>query len=183
MRWLIACTIALLTLSVNVSAQTPQTVFEQRIPEFALQSPGDQRELTCLALNVYHEARGSSSADQFSTVLVVLNILKARPQLISVCRVVYDQIYPRGKWVGRFSWTSDGLPDMPQDLEAWLTSQRIAFTVYNDPEFPDITDGATHYHEHSIKPYWAVDGINPVRIGAHIYMTLPQYTRPLYTSR
>ena len=44
----------------------------------------------CLALNIYHEARGSNFADQLAVADVVLNRVDDARYPNSVCNVVYD---------------------------------------------------------------------------------------------
>lgn len=118
-------------------------------------------EVECLALNVYHEARGSSVLDQIGTSHVVLNRVAEERYPDSICEVVYQPY--------QFSWTHDSISDTPYEGEAWEMSQIVAQNVY-DGLTKDLTNGATHYHTTAIRPYWSRTASNHQVIGAHVYM-------------
>jgi len=133
----------------------------------------------CLALNIYHEARGSSLADQAAVADVVLNRVRDRRYPGTVCDVVY-QARTRPSWKDetvmipirnqcQFSWYCDGRDDTPKDQDAWINAQQIAFFMILDNKYRGITQGATHYHATYVEPKWA-RGFNLIgRIGEHIF--------------
>lgn len=119
------------------------------------------QQITCLALNVYHEARSSSQKDQASTAHVVLNRRAMRNYSDTVCGVIWE--------ARQFSWTHDGMSDVPREKNAWLIAQRIAYLVYTE-NMDDFTSGATHYYAHAlVKPRWAY-GMHKQIIGKHTYL-------------
>lgn len=121
----------------------------------------DQETLRCLALNVYHEARGSTLIDQVSTAHVVLNRVESQRWPDDICSVVYQPY--------QFSWTHDQISDIPREHGAWEMSKMVAEAVYKGNTF-DATYGSTHYHATEVRPYWSNTGRNRRIIGAHIYM-------------
>ena len=133
----------------------------------------------CLALNIYHEARGSSLADQAAVADVVLNRVRDRRYPGTVCDVVY-QARTRPSWKDetvmipirnqcQFSWYCDGRDDTPKDQDAWINAQQIAYFMILDNKYRGITQGATHYHATYVEPKWA-RGFNLIgRIGEHIF--------------
>lgn len=100
---------------------------------------------TCLALNIYFEARGESPDAQRMIAEVVMERVNSPEYPHSVCAVVWQH--------GQFSWTEDGKSDRPKDTVAWLNAQIIANeTLLFGGEF---RTGATHYATRDITPHWA----------------------------
>lgn len=129
------------------------------IPSIDLHPERD--EIACLALNVYHEARGSTTSDQLGTAHVVLNRVQDRRYPDSVCDVVFQP------W--QFSWTMDDNSEYPHEYDAWNYAQIVALNAYNGL-VEDLTGGATHYHTTWVQPFWSRTGVNRQVIGAHVYM-------------
>lgn len=94
-------------------------------------------EIGCLALNIYHEARGESVLGQIAVAQVVMNRVDNSYWPDTVCDVVYQP--------HQFSWTQDHLSDETPDDEAWGRALSIANTVYNQEE-DDPSNGAVFYH-------------------------------------
>ena len=63
----------------------------------------EDTEATCLALNVYYEARGSNLADKAAVADVVLNRTLDRRYPATICGVVQDGYKP-GRSDCQFSW-------------------------------------------------------------------------------
>ena len=130
-------------------------------------------EAHCLALNIYHEARGSSFADKVAVSDVVLNRVKSTRFPDTVCEVVYQaDLTESGQPIRnrcQFSWFCDGRSDQPRETDAWYEAKVIAYQIVNNGRFVGITEGADHYHSTSVDPYWA-DSFQFVGIiGDHIF--------------
>jgi hypothetical protein len=124
----------------------------------------DAAQLHCLALNVYHEARGEPEAGKFAVAVVTLNRVRSSRFPHTVCRVVWQR--------GQFSWTHDGKPDKPYNPQAWSLALWIAKIVSSYDTFSPA-DRATHFHAEYVLPYWA-RGRNPVgRVGRHLFYAHP----------
>jgi spore germination cell wall hydrolase CwlJ-like protein len=78
------------------------------------------------------------------------------------------QGYSKGKHKCQFSWYCDGKSDTPYEKKAWALSQIIAQDVL-DGTVPDNTGGATHYHAHYVKPFWAKALTETVSLKTHKY--------------
>ena len=118
--------------------------------------------LTCLALNVYHEARSEPINGQLAVAEVTLNRVASSRYPDTVCDVVWDD--------KQFSWTHDGKSDKPKEPRAWEQSQAIAHIalegLLREPVLPSTV---LHYHADWVTPYWA-RGQQPVaKIGSHIF--------------
>ncbi len=129
----------------------------------------DKRELTCLALNIYFESRGESTAGQQAVAEVTMNRVSSKRYPNSVCEVVYEKKWDRlrKRYVGAFSWTEFESRPLPKG-KAWGRAQKAAMDVYFGRAEP-VLKGATLYHSVNIRPSWA-RGVKPVaRIGRHVF--------------
>lgn len=116
--------------------------------------------IVCLALNVYHEARGESIKGQEAVAQVTLNRVESHRYPDNICDVVEQR--------KQFSWTHDSVPDWPKDKEAWETALRVAQRASEGVYSVDL-DGSLHYHAKRVRPHWA-RGKKPVAtIGNHIF--------------
>jgi spore germination cell wall hydrolase CwlJ-like protein len=129
------------------------------------------REVECLALNVYFEARGESLAGSYAVAAVTLNRV-AHPNFPdSICRVVLQGIQ-YGRHRCQFSWACDRYSDRPRDREAWGRAQQVAYeSLFFDQ--PDPTDGALYFHATRVRPAWSRTMVRVAQIGRHIYYRQP----------
>lgn len=123
----------------------------------------------CLALNVYHEARGETLPGQYAVAIVTFN--RAKKQESKVCAQVFK---PK-----QFSWTIGKVSKVkggwkvansmkPRDAKAWLVALDVArHTLKGD--LPDFTGGATHYHTKAVSPHWAKKAKPVTTIGQHVF--------------
>ncbi|MDH5395990.1 MAG: cell wall hydrolase [Gammaproteobacteria bacterium] len=128
-----------------------------------------QRDIHCLALNIYHEARGEKKSGQIAVAKVTLNRVLSRRYPDTVCEVVYEKRWDRirKRYVGAFSWTEF---DEPPKLKskAWYRAWDIAKTTYKNKDKLQL-DGAVFYHAKHIKPSWARKKKPIAKIGDHIF--------------
>jgi spore germination cell wall hydrolase CwlJ-like protein len=119
-------------------------------------------DLECMALNVYHEARGEPWEGQAAVVHVTLNRVADPYFPNNICDVVWQS--------GQFSWTQDGRSDYPHNEDAWEISQYITIIAYEWWQVgEDFSEGATFYHADWVNPYWAQQFEETVEIGVHTF--------------
>jgi spore germination cell wall hydrolase CwlJ-like protein len=135
----------------------------------AIASRVERRNLSCLALNVYFEARGEPLAGQYAVAEVTMNRVASGRYPGTVCGVVYQKNWDvlRKRHVGAFSWTELGRKPAPQG-EAWERAWRVAEDVYYRRHDPKL-DGALLYHAARIRPSWSVGRTPVARIGKHVF--------------
>ena len=80
-----------------------------------------KRELVALALNVYHEARGSTKEDMIAVAVVTMNRLGHRQFRNTIEEVVFQPY--------QFSWTRLNKDLLPKE-KIWKDCQEIAYKVY-----------------------------------------------------
>lgn len=129
----------------------------------------ERQDLTCLAHNVYFEARGEPPRGQRAVAEVTMNRAASGRYPARVCDVVYQKNWDtiRKRYVGAFSWTELGIVPNP-DGEAWDLARQAAAAVYYGTEPPAVA-GALHYHASHIKPEWAKGRTPIAKIGRHIF--------------
>ena len=111
-------------------------------------------EATCLAKNMYYEARNQGLAGQLAVSLVVMNRVKDSRYPNTVCGVV-EQGPTRESWKKngtyypirnrcQFSWFCDGKSDEPKEPTTYKRLLDLALVlVYDDIQIVDFTEGAT----------------------------------------
>src|SRR6266850_3524674 len=122
------------------SAIAYQDERRQRVREF------HQQSLTCLARNVYFEARGEPIAGQYAVAEVTMNRRASGLYPATICEVVHQQNWDpiRGRYVGAFSWTElDSLPT--PSGEEWQRAWEVAEAVYYGRAAPKLK-GALFFH-------------------------------------
>lgn len=114
----------------------------------------------CLALNIYHEARGEPLQGQLLVAEVTLN--RAHNRDMSVCDVVYQP--------HQFSWTNDGKSDIPRDTKTYNRILEMSEMLLLDRELLPTT-GANYFHTRSSHPAWDKSMRRVETVGNHIFYT------------
>ena len=146
------------------------------------------KQATCLAKNMYYEARSQGLAGQLAVSLVVLNRVKDNRFPNTICEVVEDgpvreSWKTKGKVVPesqrtyypirnrcQFSWYCDGKSDDPKEPTTYKRLLDLALVlVYDDIQIVDFTEGATHYHADYVYPAWRKSKTKTVEIADHIF--------------
>jgi cell wall hydrolase len=112
--------------------------------------------IVCLALNIYHEARGEPVDGQIAVAQVTLNRVASPDYPDTVCEVVYDH--------KQFSWTIN--PPKVTEPDAY---ELAFFIASNMDQFDDFTQGALYYYT-GPDPYWASSFELVGQIGNHKFM-------------
>ncbi len=124
-------------------------------------------DLTCLAQNIYFEARSEPLEGKLAVAHVVMNRVASRYFPETVCDVVRDgtdEILHKCQ----FSWYCDGKKDVVTDKAAWSESLALANQVYWG-HVNDNSGGALWYHADYVKPFWRKAFERGPKIGRHIF--------------
>lgn len=121
---------------------------------------------TCLAMNIYHEARGEPMKGYLGVASVTLNRTLHKKFPSSVCNVV--------KQKKQFSWVhyrkSHSVKSEPEAYsKAVLIAVLMQIGYQINPKTFDVTDGALFYHETKSRPKWRKVMSKTVKIQNHIY--------------
>lgn len=134
-------------------------------------------DIDVLARTLWGEARGEGITGMMAVASVILNRVNAdlghdgKPDwwgegIVGVCQKKYQ-----------FSCWLDNDPNLPKMRKVTVADKAFseAYAVATKAVYgtlPDVTNGATHYHEKSWHPDWA-KGRQPVAtVGSHIFYRL-----------
>jgi len=127
-------------------------------------------EIYCLALNIYHEARGSTADDKKAVGLVTLNRLETGKWGKSICEVVWQNSVIKNKRVYQFSWTKLSVTRLlPKEDKTWLNIVGLAYSLYIQTNTVDHTNGAIYFY-HKVKGSRPIKYTQSVTIGPHKYV-------------
>lgn len=126
------------------------------------------KELHCLALSMYWEAKAEGARGMQAVGHVVMNRVAHKRFPNSACQVVYDG---GEKPPCQFSWYCDGKSDKPTEAGNWAEAQRIARLLLTDPP-ADITRGGLFFHATWMKNPWRIPRTKTVTIGKHVFYKL-----------
>jgi spore germination cell wall hydrolase CwlJ-like protein len=137
-----------------------------------------QNDILCVALNIYHESRGSSLEDQIATSYVVFNRyndnsypLKNKRANKSICDIIFDKY--------QFCWTNNEIIPLPKEAKSWNNAQQVAFKLLNDSFYMKKAQEfeLKHYVVSEMlasnnKPKWINKRKLTIQIGKHAYMAI-----------
>ena len=128
------------------------------------QRPDALAELHCLALNVYHEARGEAEAGRLAVAAVTLNRVRDPRFPSSICEVVWQR--------KQFSWTHIApRHHVITDAESWEQALVIARLFISGATISLVGD-ATHYHSIHVQPSWQDKSKLVAQLGDHYFYAL-----------
>lgn len=150
--------------SVNVNTHTVYPIKAT----FSALTAETQKQVTCLAHNIYFEAKNEPEDGKLAVAFVTLNRLKSGNYGSTVCSVVKQ----KSRGVCQFSWYCD-----PNIARQRLTSDNnplyndiLDMSIYlylNSHLVEDITNGSTFYHADYVNPKWPFT--REIKIGKHIF--------------
>lgn len=139
--------------------------------------PVDQKQLKCLAENIYFEAGGESLNGKAAVARVVMN--RVRYGFASTpCNVVYQVSYItkvneetldsyRVK-LCQFSWVCEGKPKPNPNDPRYIQAKEVAYNVLAYDAYEDVLPRtALFFHNMSVDPLWPYKQV--ARIGNHIF--------------
>lgn len=122
----------------------------------------------CMTRTIYWEAKGEGEKGMRAVAHVVANRVRAKGFPDDVCGVITAG-GPNAPC--QFSWYCDGRDDAVREPAPFATAREIARQVING-ESRDPTDGATLFHNTTVRPYWAARTTRTAKIGNHIFYRL-----------
>ena len=128
-------------------------------------------DLDVMSRTLYGEVRGEYKRYGLAPFIAVANVINNRCQqqtwygktIKDVCLKPYQ-----------FSCWNEGDPnrlivEQVTDLDPLFKLSKVVCKKVLDADFPDLTNGADHYHNTSVYPKWACDKKAVVTIGNHIF--------------
>jgi len=127
-----------------------------------------ERQLACLAKNIYHEAGGEPFEGKVAVAQVTINRTNASGFPNDVCRVIYQKNIFYEKVVCQFSWYCDRETAMkPMNKAVYEECMTVAKKVLlEDFRLPSLTE-ALYYHADYVNPGWKREKV--AKVGRHIF--------------
>ena len=122
----------------------------------------NNRELKCLADNIYYEAGNQSTQGKLAVAAVTINRVNSPKFPKSVCSVVYQ----RTRGTCQFSWTCmrKYVPNPEQYAEAKRVAEKVLFAGANEGV---LGKNVLFYHADYVNPGWNLRRVT--KIGDHIF--------------
>jgi spore germination cell wall hydrolase CwlJ-like protein len=169
----LTCIMGLFFLAYSLSALT-QNKFEKLKEDNALYSQDvvsiktRERQLECLAMNIYREAGYEPFEGKVAVAQVTLNRVAHPAFPKDVCGVVHQKTVVMEKVICQFSWHCDSAArTRPVNKEAYNESYAVAKKVLLENFRLDILKDALYYHATYVNPRWPLEKIG--KIGQHIF--------------
>lgn len=126
-----------------------------------------QKQVDCLADNIYHEAGYEPREGKEAVALVTLNRTQDPRFPKDICSVVKQKTTMAERIVCQFSWFCQNVSN-PRKKDAYQEAREVAVYVYaNYENLKDITKGALYYHADYVNPRWKLE--KTTVIGRHIF--------------
>ena len=127
-----------------------------------------ERQLDCLARNIYHEAAGEPFEGKVAVAQVTMNRAESGKFPGDVCAVVYQKNVFMERVVCQFSWYCENGGKPPIRSPAMYNeSYAVAKKVLLENFRLDILKSAMYYHADYVNPNWKKQKIG--KIGRHIF--------------
>jgi hypothetical protein len=118
-------------------------------------------EANCIAVAVYHEARGETLEGQLAVARVIMNRAASGRYPGSWCGVV------KQPW--QFSFVRNGyMPGVNENSTAWRNALGVTRIAINNA-VPSLSDDVLWYHANYVAPSWGRRLTRVSQIGAHIF--------------
>jgi len=126
------------------------------------------RQLQCLARNIYHEAGTEPFEGKVAVAQVAINRSLSGRYPEDICRVIYQKNIFYEKTVCQFSWYCDrSAMNRPLNQAQYNESMEVAKRVLLEGfRLPGLTT-AMYYHADYVNPGWKLQPI--AKIGRHIF--------------
>ena len=126
------------------------------------------KQLQCLAQNIYHEAGYEPFEGKAAVAQVTLNRADSGKFPGDICKVVYQKNVVYDKVLCQFSWYCEGKSGVkPKNNVAYEQSMEAAKKVLLEGfRLPSLTN-AMYYHADYVNPGWNKEKV--AKIGRHIF--------------
>lgn len=163
MRKRLYAVLILFAFSVSIIAGAQWTEEKTLTVQYSQLTRDAQKQVDCLAQNIYHEAGYEPEDGQIAVALVTLNRTEDPRFPKDICSVVKQ----RTNTVCQFSWFCEGKKAIRNNF-VYEQTREVALYVYaNYEKMHDFTKGALYYHADYVNPRWKLE--KTTKIGHHIF--------------
>lgn len=127
-----------------------------------------QKQLDCLARNIYHEAGYEPFEGKVAVAQVTINRAESGQFPSDICKVVYQKNVVYEKVLCQFSWYCDQASlKKPMNGAVYYESMEVAKKVLLEGFRIDSIKTALYYHADYVNPKWGREKV--AKIGRHIF--------------
>ena len=127
-----------------------------------------ERQLECLAMNIYREAGHENFEGKVAVAQVTMNRASHPSFPKDVCAVVFQKSVVIDRVICQFSWYCDTAhKTRPVNQSAYNESMAVAKKVLLEGFRLDVMKEALYYHANYVNPRWPLEKIGS--IGNHIF--------------
>ena len=129
----------------------------------------EEKELHCLAQNIYYEAGSESYDGKLAVAQVTVNRAESGKFPDTVCGVVKQKSVLQGRTVCQFSWfcSAKARVKLPFNSEMYQESLRAARQVLIDGLELEKLKDALYFHANHVNPNWGK--VRVAKIGNHVF--------------
>lgn len=126
------------------------------------------KQLDCLAKNIYHEAKGEPFEGKVAVAQVTINRATSGQFPSDICKVVYQKNVVYEKVLCQFSWYCDqSAVAKPKNTAAYKECQIVARQVLLEEFRLPSLNKALYFHATHINPGWKKEKV--ATIGNHVF--------------
>ena len=139
----------------------------ETVTESTITAQVRDKQLACLARNIYYEAGSEPFEGKVAVAQVTLNRVASGQFPKDICKTIYQKNVVYEKILCQFSWVCEGKAGGTNNY-VYSQAKEIALYVYaNYENIKDVTKGALYYHADYVNPRWKLD--KTATIGRHIF--------------
>jgi spore germination cell wall hydrolase CwlJ-like protein len=155
--------LGVIALGFNLHAEDNNTEIVSQVRDMV------NKEVDCLAKNIYYEAGGESYEGKLAVAQVTINRTNDARYPKTICGVVYQKTSYAGKVTCQFTWTCERSYPIRSKYN-WEESVMIARRALTESILHDkiASSNALHYHAVYVDPKWSKGKII-MKIGNHIF--------------
>ena len=130
------------------------------------------KQISCLARNVYYEARGESLEGQKAVALVTLNRVENSMFPDTICGVVNERKTVKGRTKCQFSWRCESHTNPKKAVRQSHESYQAALSAileYDTLTTTLVTKDTLFFHAKHVRPFWRKVKQRLTRIDNHIF--------------
>ncbi|NBO28097.1 MAG: cell wall hydrolase [Synechococcaceae bacterium WB8_1B_057] len=154
----------MLTWAVDLRISSVETIEANKITTAVR-----EKQLSCLARNIYHEAGAEPFEGKVAVAQVTINRANSDGKFPGdICKVVFQKNMFYDKVLCQFSWVCDRPGNLkPKHPDVYEESMEVAKKVLLEGfRLPSLTD-ALYFHADYINPRWKRERV--AKIGRHVF--------------
>ena len=154
----------IITETLSLPKQYKNEYLVKAKPQYANLDKHDQKQIDCLAKNIYYESGGEPKLGWLAVAMVTINRVNSGLFPTNICYVVYQKT---GK-IYQFSWVGSRkhLTTPAHELYNEILEYAMTF-YYKHHTLEDVTKGALFFHADYVNPRW--NRVKTAQIGRHIF--------------